>query len=102
MVIIAPNYPAGRDHLNGFKRLYEGEVIDELYTQMGQIDYAPEIAQIRSLSPMPCFSFCRAPWALTLSNNICPADCRRRHLLRLVFPLIRMSLVQSAKAWRGS
>src|SRR5690625_5087381 len=57
MVIIAPNYPAGRDHLNGFKRLYEGEVIDELYTQMGQIDYAPEIAQIRSLKPDAVFFF---------------------------------------------
>lgn len=57
MVIIAPNYPAGRDHLNGFKRLYEGEVIDEVYTQMGQIDYATEIAQIRRLQPDAVFFF---------------------------------------------
>src|SRR5690625_699626 len=57
MVIVAPNYPAGRDHLNGFKRLYEGEVVDELYTQMGQIDYATEIAQIRSSKPDAVFFF---------------------------------------------
>lgn len=57
MVIVAPNYPAGRDHLNGFKRLYEGEVIDEIYTQMGQIDYATEIAQIRSAKPDAVFFF---------------------------------------------
>lgn len=57
MVIIAPNYPAGRDHLNGFKRLYKGEVVDEIYTQMGQIDYATEIAQIRSTKPDAVFFF---------------------------------------------
>ncbi|HLR29546.1 MAG TPA: ABC transporter substrate-binding protein [Paenalcaligenes sp.] len=57
MVIVAPNYPAGRDHLNGFKRLYEGEVVDEIYTQMGQIDYATEIAQIRSTKPDAVFFF---------------------------------------------
>ncbi len=57
MVIIAPNYPAGRDHLSGFKRLYQGEVIDEVYTQMGQIDYATEIAHIRSLKPDAVFFF---------------------------------------------
>src|SRR5690606_11119772 len=26
VVLIAPNYPAGKDHLNGFKRLYKGGV----------------------------------------------------------------------------
>jgi len=57
VVILAPNYPAGRDHLNGFKRLYEGNIIDEIYTQMGQIDYAAEIAQIRSLKPEGVFVF---------------------------------------------
>lgn len=46
VVLIAPNYPAGKDHLNGFKRLYKGAVKDEIYTKLGQIDYAPEIAQI--------------------------------------------------------
>ncbi len=46
--ILAPNYPAGTDALNGFKALYEGEVASEVYTQLGQTDYAAEIAQIRA------------------------------------------------------
>ena len=46
--IMAPNYPAGTDALNGFKALYEGEVASEVYTQLGQTDYAAEIAQIRA------------------------------------------------------
>ncbi|RBI84922.1 ABC transporter substrate-binding protein [Rhodosalinus halophilus] len=46
--IMAPNYPAGQDGLTGFKRFYEGEVVSEVYTKLGQTDYAAEIAQIRA------------------------------------------------------
>lgn len=46
--LLAPNYPAGTDALTGFKRFYEGEVADEVYTEVGQTDYAAEIAQIRA------------------------------------------------------
>lgn len=45
--ILAPNYPAGKDALTGFKRYYKGELAGEIYTQIGQADYAAEIAQIR-------------------------------------------------------
>ena len=57
VVLIAPNYPAGKDHLNGFKRLYSGTVKDEIYTRLGQTDYAAEIAQIRSAQPDAVFFF---------------------------------------------
>ena len=46
--LLAPNYPAGTDALNGFKALYEGDVAAEIYTELGQTDYAAEIAQIRA------------------------------------------------------
>src|SRR5690606_16191667 len=45
--ILAPNYPAGRDALTGFKRFFKGEIVAETYTQLGQTDYAAEIANIR-------------------------------------------------------
>ena len=57
VVIIAPNYPAGKDHLAGFKRLYSGAVKDEIYTKVGQIDYAAEIAQIRAAKPEAVYFF---------------------------------------------
>ncbi|WP_111413879.1 ABC transporter substrate-binding protein [Billgrantia lactosivorans] len=56
-IIMAPNYPAGTDALAGFKHLYEGEVVDEIYTQMGQTDYAAEIAQIRASDADSLFFF---------------------------------------------
>ncbi|MHA3980432.1 ABC transporter substrate-binding protein [Halovulum sp. GXIMD14794] len=46
--ILAPNYPAGKDALTGYKRFFEGEVASEIYTDLGQTDYAAEIAQIRA------------------------------------------------------
>ena len=55
--LIAPNYPAGRDHLNGFKRYYKGTISGEVYTKLGQADYAPEIANIRAAKPSAVFFF---------------------------------------------
>ncbi|WP_136656537.1 ABC transporter substrate-binding protein [Nitratireductor sp. XY-223] len=55
--ILAPNYPAGKDALTGFKRFYEGDVADELYTKLGQTDYAAEIAQIRASGADSVFFF---------------------------------------------
>lgn len=46
--LMAPNYPAGQDMIAGFKRFYKGEVTEEIYTKLGQQDYAAEIAQIRA------------------------------------------------------
>lgn len=46
--LMAPNYPAGQDMIAGFKRFYKGEVAEEVYTKLGQTDYAAEIAQIRA------------------------------------------------------
>lgn len=55
--ILAPNYPAGKDALTGYKRFYEGEVAGELYTKLGQSDYAAEIAQIRASGADSVFFF---------------------------------------------
>jgi branched-chain amino acid transport system substrate-binding protein len=57
MFIMAPNYPAGKDSLTGFKRYYKGEVSSEVYTQVGQTDYAAEIAQIRDSGADGVFAF---------------------------------------------
>ena len=46
--ILAPNYPAGQDALTGYKRFYKGALAGEIYTKLGQTDYAAEIAQIRA------------------------------------------------------
>ncbi|MEM7599678.1 MAG: ABC transporter substrate-binding protein [Pseudomonadota bacterium] len=48
VILMAPNYPAGKDNIAGFKRFFSGEVAAEVYTKLGQTDYAAEIAQIKA------------------------------------------------------
>lgn len=57
VALIAPNYPGGRESLAGFKRQYKGEIVEELYTKMGQLDYAPELATMRAAKPDAVFFF---------------------------------------------
>jgi branched-chain amino acid transport system substrate-binding protein len=55
--LLAPNYPAGKDHLAGFKRYYKGKIAGEVYTKLGQSDYAAEIAALRAARPDAVFFF---------------------------------------------
>lgn len=55
--LLAPNYPAGKDHLAGFKRYYKGNIAGEVYTKLGQSDYAAEIAALRAAKPDSVFFF---------------------------------------------
>lgn len=55
--LLAPNYPAGKDALKGFKRFFKGEVAGEVYTKLGQVDYAAEIANLRAAKPDAVYFF---------------------------------------------
>ena len=57
MYLLAPNYPAGKDAITGFKRFFKGEIVGEAYTKLDQTDYAPEMAQIRAANPDAVFQF---------------------------------------------
>ena len=55
--ILAPNYPAGKDALTGYKRFFTGSLAGEQYTKLGQKDYAAEIAEIRASGADSVFFF---------------------------------------------
>ena len=55
--MLAPNYQAGKDSLEGFKRFYKGRVAGEVYTQLGQLDYSAELAQVRAAGPEAVYIF---------------------------------------------
>ena len=57
VVVLAPNYPAGKDAANGFKRAYAQPVADEVYTKVGQLDFAAELAQLRAAKPDAVYIF---------------------------------------------
>src|SRR5882762_5373614 len=55
--IMAPNYQAGKDALAGFKRYFKGEVVDEIYVPLNQLDYSAELSKIAAASPEAIFVF---------------------------------------------
>lgn len=57
VVLLAPNYQAGRDAIEGFKRAYKGEVVAEIYTKLDQSDFSVELARLRSLAPEAIYQF---------------------------------------------
>jgi branched-chain amino acid transport system substrate-binding protein len=57
VMIIVPNYQAGKDAAAGFKHKFTGEVLDEIYVPLGQLDYSAELSRIASASPDAIFAF---------------------------------------------
>ena len=57
VVLVAPNYQAGKDSMAGFKRHYKGEVVEEIFNQVNQLDFSAEIAKIAALKPDAVFAF---------------------------------------------
>jgi branched-chain amino acid transport system substrate-binding protein len=57
VLFLAPNYVGGQDAATGFKRYYKGKLVDEMYTKLGQLDYAAELSQIRAKQPEALYVF---------------------------------------------
>ena len=55
--IMSPNYQAGKDSLAGFKRDFKGEIVDEVYVPLNQLDYSAELSKIAAAKPDAIFVF---------------------------------------------
>jgi branched-chain amino acid transport system substrate-binding protein len=57
VIFLAPNYVGGKDSATGFKRYYRTPLQEEMYTKLGQLDYAAELSQIRAAKPEALYVF---------------------------------------------
>lgn len=57
LYLMAPNYQAGKDALAGVKRRFKGEIVDEVYVPLNQLDYSAELSRIAAASPDAIFVF---------------------------------------------
>ncbi len=57
LYVMAPNFAAGKDMIAGLKRTFKGNIVDEIYTQFGQLDYSAELAKLRSIETDALFVF---------------------------------------------
>jgi branched-chain amino acid transport system substrate-binding protein len=55
--ILVPNYQAGKDAAAGFKSRFKGEVVDEVYVPLNQLDFSTEVAKIAAAKPDAVFAF---------------------------------------------
>ena len=102
MVIMAPNYQAGRDAITGFKRLYKGEILAEIYTKLDQSDYSVELARIRSLQPDGVFEFMPGGAGINFAKQLANSGLNKS--LKMTTPLYSMDdrmLAASGNAGEG-
>ncbi len=57
VVVIVPNYQAGKDAVAGFESRFKGEVLDEIYAPLTQLDFSAEVAKIAAAKPDAVFAF---------------------------------------------
>ncbi len=57
LYLMAPNYQAGKDFLAGFKRYYKGEVVNEAFTSLQQMDFSAELAELAAAKPDAVYVF---------------------------------------------
>lgn len=55
--VMTPNYQAGRDAVAGFKSRFGGEVVDEVFVPLNQLDFSAELAKIAAARPDAIFTF---------------------------------------------
>src|SRR3979411_802260 len=55
--LMAPNYQAGKDALAGFKAFFKGEIADEVYVPLNQLDFSAELARIAAAKPDAIYVF---------------------------------------------
>jgi branched-chain amino acid transport system substrate-binding protein len=55
--LMAPNYQAGRDAVSGFRSRFRGEVVDEVYVPLTQLDFSGELTRLAAARPDVLFTF---------------------------------------------
>jgi len=99
--LMAPNYAAGKDMLNGFKRSYKGRIVDEVYTRLGQTDYQAELSQLRSKKPKAVFVFYPGGMGISFLRQYSEAGLRGQFPLYSVYTVDEISITALKHAALG-
>ncbi len=87
VVVLAPNYQAGKDAIAGFKQKFKGEILDEIYTPLNQLDFSSDLARIASLKPEAVFAFYPGGLAVSFVKQYDQAGLKKTIPLYGGFPL---------------
>jgi branched-chain amino acid transport system substrate-binding protein len=92
LYVLAPNYQAGKDMVAGLKRYYKGNIVEEVYTKLGQQDYQAEITQLRAKNPKAVFAFYPGGMGVQFVRQYHQAGLRDRIPLYTVFTVDETTL----------
>ncbi len=102
IVIMAPNYQAGRDALAGFKATYKGEVLAEIYTKLDQSDFSVELARVRELKPDAIFQFHPGGAGINLAKQYANSGLAETiPMLTPIYSMDRRMLAATGNAGKG-
>jgi len=90
--LMAPNYAAGKDMLNGFKRYFKGRIAGEVYTKLGQRDYQAELSQLRAKKPKAVFVFLPGGMGINFLKQYSQAGLRGEFPLYSVYTVDELTL----------
>jgi branched-chain amino acid transport system substrate-binding protein len=54
---LTPNFVGGKDKIAGLKRFYKGEIVEEIYTPLNQLDFSAELTKVADAKPEAIFAF---------------------------------------------
>ncbi len=55
--LMAPNYQAGKDAMAGFKSRFKGEIVEEDFVPLSQVDFQADLSRIAAAKPDVIFAF---------------------------------------------
>lgn len=57
VMVLAADFPAGRAAVAAFRRHYNGVIVEELFTTLGQYDFSEELKRLQQVRPEAVFAF---------------------------------------------
>ncbi|MHA1536986.1 MAG: ABC transporter substrate-binding protein [Alphaproteobacteria bacterium] len=67
--LMSPNYQAGKDMLNGFKRFYKGKVKGQILYKLGNRDFQSELTRVRAAKAAAVFIFAPGPMGVAFMKQ---------------------------------
>ncbi len=89
---MSPNYQAGKDMIKGFKRMYKGKIVGEVYTKLGQKDYQAEISALRAANPSAAFIFLPGGMGINFIKQYAQAGLSKKIPLYSVYSVDALTL----------
>lgn len=79
LYLVAPNYAAGVEMVNGVRATYRGKVVGESLTKWpDQLEFSAEISQIQAAKPEAVFIFLTTRYAVQFMNQFAQAGLKDR------------------------